>query len=120
MKTLYSPILLIYSLQLGYFFVATLSRFHWRSYPGVVEFFEAGITTDGRSLTPWSRVEARESKIYKDRVVLVSDATNIAASRATVTVQIDERLRQALLRYVEIESEQEIRSPARLHPSGHS
>lgn len=96
---IYSPILLLYSLQLGYFFGSSISRLHWRSYPGVIEFYEHGITLDGRTLTPWNRVELRESSKFSDRIVLVSDAANISSSRTTQTAQVAGALRKHLLEF---------------------
>ena len=90
---------LLYSLQLGYFFGSSISQFHWRSYPGVIEFYEHGITLDGRTLTPWDRVALRDSKLYDDRIVLVSDATNLAGVRTTQTARVTDSLRKQLRSY---------------------
>ena len=100
MLTTFSPILLLYSIQLGYFFGASISQLHWRSYPGFIEFYENGITLDGRTLTPWNRIRLRNSTVYPNRIVLVSDATNVPGARTTHTAQLTDALRKQLLAFV--------------------
>lgn len=96
---LFAPILLLYSLQLGYFFGAFISQLHWRSYPGFIEFYENGVTLDGRTLTPWRRVCVRESSIDPNRIVLVSDATNVPNSRSTHIAYVSKALRKQLFEF---------------------
>lgn len=93
---LLSPGFFLQQLQLGWLFGVACSRYLWRVFPNSMEFFENGIAERGTTLIPWERISVRDSKFFRDRIVVVIRTTPGALDGDTTVVQVSDSLRSQI------------------------
>lgn len=87
---------LMFRLQLGCFAGFAFSRYLWRAYPSMLEFFDNGVSIGGITFFPWAQVDVRDSRLFDDRIVVVLRPAPHSVAADTRVAQVSAVLRKAV------------------------